>query len=321
MRLVFMGTPTFAVPVLAGLTGLDGCEVVGVYTPPDRAAGRGRRAQSSPVKDFALEHGLPVRQPASFRSEEAQAELAALRPDAIIIAAYGKLLPKPVLDLAPLGCLNIHPSLLPKHRGPSPVVTAILEGDQVTGVTLMLLDEGMDTGPLIAHREYPLKGDETAETLTATLFGLGGKLLQESLPRWQSGDLKPVAQDDSLATVTRKFERADGLADWTLPAEDLERRARAFTPWPGLFTNWNGSSLKLVDVSVLDTGFGSPRGTAPGTVVETSDADAPAAVSTRLGLLGLKTIQLEGKRAMDAGDFLHGAPGFIGAQLTGAKDT
>lgn len=312
MRLVFMGTPAFAVPVLAGLTGLDGCEVAGVYTPPDRPAGRGRRAQSPPVKEFALEHGLPVRQPASLRSAEAQAELAALEPDAIIVAAYGKLLPPPVLELASLGCLNIHPSLLPRHRGPSPVATAILEGDQVTGVTLMLLDQGMDTGPLIAQTEYPLNGDETAEELTETLFGLGGEFLHESLPRWQSGELKAVPQNDSLATVTRKLERADGRADWTLTAEALERRARAFTPWPGLFTSWNGSGVKLVEVSVLPavSGVGDP-----GVVVETGDSVAPAAVVTAQGLLGLKTIQLEGRRAVSASDFLRGAPGFIGARL------
>ena len=227
-----MGTPEFAVPLLAGLMGMDGCELAGVYTPPDRPAGRGRRFQSSPVKEFALEHGTPVHQPASFRSAEARAELAALEPDVIIVAAYGKLLPLPVLELAPLGCLNIHPSLLPRHRGPSPVATAIMEGDGVTGVTLMLLDEGMDTGPLIARKEYPLAGDETAVGLTGTLFEIGGKLLQESLPRWQSGELIAEPQDGSLATVTRKLERANGLANWDLSAVELERRARAFTPWP-----------------------------------------------------------------------------------------
>ena len=313
MRSVFMGTPSFAVPVLAGLTGQDALDVVGVYTPPDRPAGRGRRAQASPVKDFALEHGIPVFQPASLRSAEVQAGLAALEPDAIIIAAYGKLLPPPVLELAPLGCLNIHPSLLPRHRGPSPVVTTILEGDGVAGVTLMLLDQGMDTGPLIAQREYPLSGDETAEGLTGSLFGLGGELLQESLPRWQAGELHAIPQDSSLATVTRKLQRADGLADWALPAEVLERRARAFTPWPGLFTGWDGSGLKLVEVTVLSTRSG---GGDPGTVVETGDPAAPVAVVTSDGLLGLKAVQLEGRRAVAAGDFLRGAPGFIGARLS-----
>ena len=310
MRLVFMGTPTFAVPVLAGLTSLEGCEVVGVYTPPDRPAGRGRRAQSPPVKEFALEHGLPVRQPVSFRSAEARAELAALAPDVIIVAAYGKLLPPPVLEVAPLGCLNIHPSLLPRHRGPSPVATAILEGDEITGVTLMLLDQGMDTGPLIARTEYPLKGDETADQLTETLFEVGGKLLYESLPRWQAGELTAKPQDDSFATVTRKLERADGLADWTLTAVGLERRARAFTPWPGLYTDWNGSGLKLVEVTVLPS---QPGAVETGTVVETGGP--AAAVVTGHGLLGLKTVQLEGRRPVAISDFLRGAPGFIGARL------
>jgi methionyl-tRNA formyltransferase len=313
MRLVFMGTPAFAVPVLAGLNDLDGWEVAGVYTPPDRPAGRGRLAQSSPVKDFASEHGIPVRQPASFRSAEALAELAALEPDAIIVAAYGKLLPPPILELAPLGCLNIHPSLLPRHRGPSPVATAILEGDTVTGVTLMLLDQGMDTGPLIAQTEYRLMGDETADQLTEILFGLGGTLLHESLSRWQSGELQAVPQDASLATVTRKLERADGLADWNLTAQELQRRARAFTPWPGLFTNWNGSVVKLVEVSVLP---GQPGGEETGTVVETGEP--AAAVVTGLGLLGLKTVQLEGRRAVAVSDFIRGAPGFIGARFSGA---
>ena len=312
MRLVFMGTPSFAVPVLAGLTGLDGWDVAGVYTPPDRPAGRGRKAQSSPEKESALEHGIPVHQPASLRSAEAQAELAALQPDAIIVAAYGKLLPPPVLELPPLGCFNLHPSLLPRHRGPSPVATAIMEGDRVTGVTLMLLNEGMDTGPLIASQEYQLAGDETAEGLTQTLFGLGGELLRENLPRWQSGELKAMPQDDSLATVTRKLDRADGLADWTLNAEKLERRARAFTPWPGLFTDWNGSRVKLVEVSVLP---GWSGGEDVGVVVETEDSIVPAAVVTAQGLLGLKTIQLEGRRPMAVSDFLRGAPGFIGARL------
>ena len=318
MRLVFMGTPTFAVPVLAGLTGLDGYEVVGVYTPPDRPAGRGRKAQSSPVKDFALENGLNVLQPASFRSAEVQTELAELRPDAIIVAAYGKLLPKPVLTVAPLGCLNVHPSLLPRHRGPSPVATTILNGDQVTGVTIMLLDEGMDTGPLISQHEYLMKGNETADRLTTALFELGGKLLEESLPQWQSGELLSEPQDESLASVTRKLVRADGLADWTLSADELETRARAFTPWPGLFTHWNGSGLKLVSVAFVAS---DSEEFEPGLVVATDHPDLPAAVATSRGFLGLKTLQLEGKRAVGVKDFLNGAPDFIGSRLASPANT
>lgn len=312
MRLVFMGTPKFAVPVLASLLNIEDSQVVGVYTPPDRPAGRGRKSQASPVKEFAEENGIPVYQPNNFRKEEDQSVLAGLKPDAIIVAAYGKLLPKPVLDLAPLGCLNIHPSLLPRHRGPSPVATSILNGDLVTGVTIMLLDEGMDTGPLIAQHEFFLKGDETAEGLTTALFELGGELLQECLPQWQSGELHSEPQNELLASVSRKFERSDGLVDWSLSAVELERRLRAFNPWPGLFTHWNENSLKLIEVSIISS---SSTEFVPGTVVGTNHPDVPAAVATGEGFLGLTKIQLEGKKAVDLKDFLNGSPLFIGAQL------
>ena len=312
MHLVFMGTPIFAVPVLASLLNIEDSSIVGVYTPPDRPAGRGRKYQASPVKEFAEENRLPVYQPNNFRKEEDQAELAGLKPDAIIVAAYGKLLPKPVLDLPSFGCLNIHPSLLPRHRGPSPVATSILNGDLVTGVTIMLLDEGMDTGPLIAQHEFFLKGDETAEGLTTALFELGGELLKESLPQWQSGKLLSEAQNESLASVSRKFERADGLVDWSSSAVELERRLRAFNPWPGLFTHWNDSSLKIIEVAIISS---SSKEFAPGTVVGTNHPDVPAAVATGDGFLGLTKIQLEGKKAVDVKDFLNGSPLFMGAQL------
>ena len=312
MRVVFMGTPIFAVPVLASLLNIEDSSIVGVYTPPDRPAGRGRKSQASPVKEFAEENRLPVYQPNNFRKEEDQAELARLKPDAIIVAAYGKLLPKPVLDLPSFGCLNIHPSLLPRHRGPSPVATSILNGDLVTGVTIMLLDEGMDTGPLIAQHEFFLKGDETAEGLTTALFELGGELLKESLPQWQSGKLLSEAQNESLASVSRKFERADGLVDWSLSAVELERRVRAFNPWPGLFTHWNDSSLKIIEVAIISS---SSKEFVPGTVVRTNHPDVPAAVATGDGFLGLTKIQLEGKKAVDVKDFLNGSPSFMGAQL------
>lgn len=312
MRLIFMGTPTFAIPVLAGLTNLTDLEVVAVYTTPDRAAGRGRTTQTSPIKDYAVEHGIQVKQPETFRSDEVQAELAALEPDAIIVAAYGKLLPKPILDIPPFGCLNIHPSLLPRHRGPSPVATTILNRDGVTGVTIMLLDEGMDTGPLIAQHEFFLQGDENTEDLTKALFELGGRLLVDTLPKWKSGEIQSATQDESIASVSQKLERSDGLVDWTLTADELERRARAFTPWPGLFTSWNANNLKLVDVSYH--GVDSSKWE-PGTVFQTDDPEIPAVVATSEGFLGLKTIQLEGKRPVSVKDFLNGAPDFIGSKL------
>ena len=312
MRLIFMGTPTFAIPVLAGLTNISDSEVVAVYTTPDRAAGRGRKARTSPIKDYAAELGIHVKQPETFRSDEVRAELTALQPDAIIVAAYGKLLPKSVLDVPKMGCLNIHPSLLPRHRGPSPVATTILNRDGVTGVTIMLLDEGMDTGPLIAQHEFFLQGDENTDDLTKALFELGARLLVETIPKWESGEIQAENQDESLASVSRKLERSDGLVDWSLTADELERRARAFTPWPGLFTNWNESNLKLVDVSYH--GVDSSKWE-PGTVFQSDDPEIPAVVATSEGFLGLKTIQLDGKRPVSVKEFLNGAPEFIGSKL------
>ena len=315
MRLVFMGTPDYVIPVLAALTAAPGGEVVGVYTPPDRPRGRGQGLEPTPVKTAALEMGLPVFQPPSLRSAGARQELGALRPDVIVVAAYGKLLPREVLFLPPYGCLNLHPSLLPRYRGPAPVVTAILEGAATTGVTLMQLDEGMDTGPILARQERPLYGDETAATLTADLFSMGAQLLLDNLESWTAGRLPAQPQDDAQVTVTRKLERADGRADWSLAAVELERRRRAFTPWPGLTTHWQGKSLRLLDVAALEGAAWDLPAAAPGQVVALPTGDTPAAIGTALGLLALKSVQLEGRRATTAAEFLRGYPDFMGSRL------
>jgi methionyl-tRNA formyltransferase len=335
MRLLFMGTPTFVIPVLEALRTAGDIDLVGVYTTPDRPKGRGRPQEMSPVKSYSLSQGLPVYQPTSLRSARVQTELAALHPDVIVVAAYGKFLPTEVLHTPPHGCLNLHPSLLPRYRGPSPVVTAILERESVTGITLMLLNEGMDTGSLIAQRTHPISSKDTAETLTATLFQLGAELLLENLGPWVSGQLQPQPQDETKATVTRKLERPDGLVSWDLSAVELERRRRAYTPWPGLFTHWKGQVLKLLDVVALpgDTpltpvseadppvspltkrgvqGGGEP---APGLVVPLPLRDTPVGVGTGQGILGLKLVQLEGRRAVTAGEFLRGYPEFLYSQL------
>ena len=309
MRLVFMGTPAYAAPVLAALSGTPAVEVVGVYTPPDRPRGRGREVEATAVKVAAQEMGLPVFQPPSLRPARVQQELASLEPDVVVVAAYGRLLPAEVLALPPHGCLNIHPSLLPEYRGPSPVVTAILDRLNATGVTLMLLDEGMDTGPLVAQREYVLDGTETAGVLTEDLFKLGTELLVENLEAWTSNRLTASPQDEARASVTRKLERDDGVADWNMTARELERRQRAFTPWPGLFTRWQGKSLRLLNVVEIE---GSAN---PGEVVAISTPDAPVGIGTAQGILGLKTLQLEGRRATSATEFLRGYPGFIGSRL------
>ena len=317
MRIVFMGTPDYAVPVLEKLGAAAGSEVVAVYTPPDRPRGRGRGIEFSPVKVAASGLGLPVVQPNSFRSGEALNGLAEFRPDVIVVAAYGKLLPTGVLDLPRHGCLNIHPSLLPKYRGPSPVVGAILDGVSATGVSLMLLDEGMDTGPVIAQREYALDGSETAGELTGRLFEVGADLLVETLDPWAGGQIQAVQQDEARATVTRKLERNDGRADWELTALELERRRRAFTPWPGLFTQWQDKSLRLVDVCAGETVADLQPGKhpAPGEVVALSRPDAPAGIGTADGILGVRTLQLEGRRAVAASEFVKGYPDFIGSRL------
>jgi methionyl-tRNA formyltransferase len=312
MRLVFMGTPAFVIPVLDALIRAEGVEVVGVCTPPDRPSGRGRSPSVPPIKGHALGLGLRVYQPATLRSPRAQAQLADLGPDVILVAAYGKLLPPEVLKTPPHGCLNLHPSLLPRHRGPSPVATAILEGDAVSGVTLMLLDEGMDTGPIIAQRDHPLSPADTTETLTAALFQLGVTLLQNLGP-WVSGEVAARPQEEAKATITHKLERAHGEARWELSAMALERHRRAYTPWPGLFTHWQGKVLKLLDVVALPAEAG-PR-PEPGQVIPLPLKDVVIGVGAGQGILGIKSLQLEGRRPVTGDEFRRGYPRFIGSRL------
>ncbi len=313
MRLVFMGTPAYVAPVLEALTAARGVEVAAVYTPPDRPAGRGRPLEPPPVKGFALARGLPVYQPASLRPEEVQSELSELRPDVVVVAAYGKLLPPPVLDTPAHGCLNLHPSLLPRYRGPSPVAAAILDGEQATGITLMLLDEGMDTGPIVCQREHSLSGREDAESLTEDLFRLGAEVLLESLEPWVEGRLTAQPQEEARATTTRKLQRSDGEAEWTLPAAALERRSRAFSPWPGLFTAWDGKIIKLLDLVSLPAAASIPA--EPGRVVLTPGGPTVIGVVTGEGVLGLNTVQMEGRRPQSGGEFIRGYPSFLDASL------
>ena len=312
LRIVFMGTPKFAVPALRALVE-RGHVVAGVFTQPDRRAGRGRKLRASPIKIFSEECGLPVFQPRSLRqdTESARSDLAELAPDAVIVAAYGLFLPEEVLQLPRLGCLNIHPSLLPKHRGPSPVATAILNGDEATGVTIMLLDEGIDTGPILAQQETRIAADETAEGLTNRLFELGSNLLIDSLDRWEQGQIVPKPQSDDDASFTRRLEREDGRIDWNQSADSLARRVRAFTPWPGAFTTWRGRTLKVLSARSLDV---SLDGTS-GTVVRIEDSTI--AVLTGSGALAVHNLQIEGRLAMSPADFVRGYGDFVGSILGG----
>ena len=312
-RAVFLGTPQFAVPVLDALADNPHIILAAVGTPPDRRQGRGRQTAPSPVKTRALELGIPVLQPPTLRDAAAVAALSEYAPDLIIAAAYGRLLPPPALALPRFGCLNLHPSLLPRHRGPSPVAGALLAGDAITGVSLMLLDEGMDTGPVIARRARAIAPSDDAAILTETLFRDGAALLNETIPRWTAGASAAVAQDDGAATYTAKIERADGIADWTLPAATLARRQRAYAPWPGLYTQWQGQELKLLDTTPLPAG----DTILPGQVAD-GDANANAAaiiVGTGVGILSVGTLQLAGRRPVAAADFRRGYPQIIGAQL------
>ena len=308
LKVVFMGTPVFAVPALTALIDAN-CDIVGVYTRPDRQSGRGRRLAAPPVKQAAIERGLPVFQPASLRRDaEARRRIASLRPDLIVVVAYGLFLPADTLAVPPLGALNIHPSLLPRHRGPSPVATAILQGDATTGATVILLDEGMDSGPIVAQRQTAIRAEETTPELTARLFEMGARLLTDILPRWRVSDIAPTPQNEAHATVTSLLTREDGAIDWNRPASSIARQVRAYHPWPGSSTRWNDKRLKIIQASALELDTGS----APGAVVALPQG---IGVATGNGALLLRRIQLEGRQATDISDFMRGYADFTGSQL------
>ena len=311
MGIVFMGTPDFAVPVLSVLLH-EGYEVVEVYTRPDMPRGRGRRPEMTAVKEYALGQGLPVSQPASLRrDEEARSALAALSPDLIVVAAYGLMLPPETLGVPRLGCLNVHPSLLPRYRGPSPVVSAILDGDPITGVTIMSVDEGMDSGPILAQREMPIESDATAEALTLRLFQKGARLLVELLPEWKRGQIKARPQDASKATFTKLLSREDGEIDWIRPAVWIARQVRAYHPWPGAYTYWRGRLLKIIEASAAESGDWTDA--TPGVVAHLLERGL--AVTTGEGLLELRRVQLEGRRTVSAREFVSGYRGILGNKL------
>ena len=303
-----MGTPAFAVSVLSSL--LDAGHVcAGVYTQPDKPSGRGKRSAAPAVKTYALSRGLRVFQPSTLRRAQASDELAALVPDLIVVAAYGKLLPARVLELPPLGCLNVHPSLLPRYRGPSPVTWAILSGDDVTGVTIIRLDEGMDTGPIVAQRDVKIRPNEAADSLTSRLFEMGAALLVETLPAWARGSLEAAPQDETNATVTSRLSRDDGRIDWSLPASRIELQVRAYRPWPGTFTHWRGRSLKIVEASAVPEAASE----GPGRVARPSGQGLP--VGTGEGVLSVRRLQLEGRQPVTAEEFIRGHPAIVGAGL------
>ncbi len=302
-----MGTPPFAVPSLEALVGKY--EIAAVVTQPDRPASRGRKIVSSAVKKAALVHGLPLLQPESLRQEEDVAQIRQLRPQVIVVAAYGQILRPAVLGIPPRGVVNVHPSLLPKYRGASPIAGALLAGEEETGVTIMLMDEGMDTGPILAQKPVKIHPEDTRASLEERLARSGADLLLETLPRWLEGRIKPQSQDNARATYTKPIGKNDGVVDWSLPAVDIWRRVRAFDPWPGAHTWWRGKMFKVLAASPLPEWAGKDE---PGRVL---DLPAGLAVATGEGALLLREVQLAGKRAMDIRDFVRGQREFIGSML------
>jgi len=308
-RIVFFGTPRFGVPVLEAL--VQDYQVVAVVTQPDRATGRGRVLFSAPaVKQAALVHGLKVLQPISLRRDtEVLAWLHQMEADLFVIAAFGQILRPNVLAIPRHGCIGVHASLLPRWRGAAPIAAAILHGDAETGVSLMLTDAGMDTGPVIAQKRVPISQEDTTETLSETLSHVGAELLIETLPAWLAGNITPTPQEDSLATYAPMMNKADGIIDWQRPSEEIDRQLRAFTPWPGASTRYLGKSLRILRARPLpDCG---PVGI-PGIVVRSAQG---VAVVTGRGLLLLEMVQLEGKKGVAAEDFTRGQRQFMGSVL------
>ena len=321
MRVVFMGTPDFALPSLRGLVE-GGYNIVGVYTRPDRLAGRGRALTLPAVKTAALDYGLPVFQPPGLRRPEAVEELTSLKPDVIVVCAFGVILRQPVLDIPAKGVLNVHPSLLPRHRGASPIAAAILASDEQTGVTIMLIDPGMDSGPILSQRAIAISPWDTGGSLGERLAEVGAELLLEVLPRWLADEIEPQPQDDSLATQCSLLSKEAGAIDWNLPAIDIWRRVRAFNPWPGAFTTLAGQTLLIWEAWPLPVGGAGEPGTVSPLPPEQREMLPPEvgekealAVQTGEGLLAILLLQRAGRRSLPAAEFIRGQRDLLGRRL------
>jgi methionyl-tRNA formyltransferase len=298
LKLIFAGTPDFAARHLAALLSSDH-EVVAVYTQPDKPAGRGQKLTASPVKELALANDLPVYQPASLRNEAAQAELAALGADLMVVVAYGLILPKAVLDTPRLGCLNVHGSLLPRWRGAAPIQRAIWAGDAETGVTIMQMDVGLDTGAMIRKVSCPIAFDETSASLYDKLAELGPQALVDTLNAMAAGDTAAEAQDDALANYAQKLSKEEARIDWSMEAVAIERCIRAFNPWPISWFEVAEQTIKVWQAEVID----SDHGQSAGTLLKADKQGID--VATGKGVLRLLTLQPPGKKAMSVPDLLN----------------
>lgn len=305
--LVFFGTPEFAVPSLAALI-TAGYDIRAVITEPPTEQGRGKKIQPHPIDVWASAHGLPVWRPEKLQDENFLNSLRMLNCPIFVLAAYGRILPLSVLNIPAQGVVNVHPSLLPLYRGPAPIVAALRNGDAETGVSIMLLDQGMDTGPLLSQTHVPINSDDTAKTLSDRLSVLGAELLTKTITQFSAGDIQAIPQPQTKKSPTRFIHKADGHADWRRPAVELERDARAFSPWPALWTLWEGQPLKIIQAQVAP-----PLAGDPGQVI---NVNGMPHIVTGNGTLILVSVQPAGGRVMSAQDFLHGHPSFGSARLS-----
>lgn len=308
VRVLYMSTPEFGVPTLHKLVEA-GYEFAGVVCQPDKPSGRGLQVTAPAVKQAALALGLPILQPASLRTPEALGLLATTRPDLIVVAAYGQFIPDPICQLAPAGAFNLHPSLLPRWRGASPVQAALLAGDAETGVTIQYVAPELDAGDILAQVRTPISPEEDTAELMARLAVLGAEVTVATLGRWLRGELTPWQQDPAGVTWCGRLTKEEGLLDWSKLADRLARQVRAFSPWPGAYTSWQGRQLMILEASPLMAG---QIVAAPGEVVA---ADGGVAVGCGEGALRLRKVQLAGKQPLPIEIFLRGARGFVGAQL------
>ncbi len=331
MRIAFAGTPDFAVPALEALLS-SSHTVVGVLTQPDRPKGRGRQIAASPVKQAALAHNLPVSQPLTLKDEAGRADLASWQPDVLVVVAYGLILPRAALTLPRLGCLNIHASLLPRWRGAAPVQRAVLAGDAVSGVTIMLMDVGLDTGPMLLKKEVPISRTDTGGSLHDRLAALGASAVLEALDGYIGGTLAPVPQPMEGVTYAAKIEKAEALIDWSRDAIEIERQVRAFNPWPVAETRLDGEQLRIYEALAQDrlAEFAADAGGKPSAYAPDRDSFAAAlpdaaqagevgtivgvredavVVQCGHGYLALRQVQRAGRRSMSAGDFVRGGAG------------
>ena len=300
MRIIFMGTPDFSVPTLEALVASEH-EVAAVVTQPDKPKGRGKEIHMSPVKECALKHNIPVYQPVRARNEAFVEEMRTLKPDAMVVIAFGQILPKSLLDLPKYGCVNIHASLLPKYRGAAPIQWAVINGDEETGITTMMMDVEMDTGDMLEKTVVKLNPDETGGSLFDRLSLLGGDLILSTLSKLEKGEITPQPQDHAQATYVKKISKSMGDIDWTMDAVSIERLVRGLNPWPSAFTRWNGKMLKIWEAQVLpDLETKAPCGS----VISASDEGLK--IQTGNGVLCVTSLQLEGKKRMDTAAFLRG---------------